>query len=257
MVIQFSHANGFPAPSYQALFDALAPHEISYVHILGHENYDPAHGWQPLVAELIADIESKNIAPVVGIGHSLGGVLTLFAAMQRPELFSQIILLDPPAFGSRKRGLMQMFKLMGLLGRVIPPARRSRNRRESFPDPQTAYEYWRTRGLFRRFDERSMQLYVQHGLRQHTPNEWRLAISREKEVGIFLHTPLRLGDTRSLKVPGYFIKAEKSTLLDPNDMRWLKQNLPTLEFITFDGDHMFPMEQPEMVAAFLKKLITS
>ena len=33
---------------------------------------------------------------IIGIGHSLGGILTFLAAYRRPELFKGIIMLDPP-----------------------------------------------------------------------------------------------------------------------------------------------------------------
>ena len=36
---------------------------------------------------------------VIGLGHSLGSVLTLMASFRRPELFSQVIMLDPSYSG--------------------------------------------------------------------------------------------------------------------------------------------------------------
>lgn len=255
MTLQFSHANGFPAQSYQALFDALAPHAVSYVPMFGHGDYDFSQGWQPMVQELVSDIEAKQIAPVVGIGHSLGGVLTLFAAMQRPDLFSQIILLDPPIFGGWKRGAMRMLKTIGLLEYVMTPARRSKSRRDIFPNPETAYEYWRNRSLFKRFDERSMRLYIEHGLHRRPDGNWHLTFRREREYAIFMHTPIVLGNTRALQVPGYFIRASDSPLLNTADMAWLQKNLPALTFLTFEGSHMFPLETPALLGEYVKKLL--
>jgi len=39
-IIQFSHANGFPAKTYTALFDHLKEHKISAINILA-ENTNP------------------------------------------------------------------------------------------------------------------------------------------------------------------------------------------------------------------------
>ena len=32
---------------------------------------------------------------VIGVGHSLGGVLTLYAAIRRPDLFRALVFIDP------------------------------------------------------------------------------------------------------------------------------------------------------------------
>lgn len=43
-------------------------------------------------------VESKNAAPVIVIGHSLGAMAALQLAASRPELVSGIVLEDPPLF---------------------------------------------------------------------------------------------------------------------------------------------------------------
>ena len=117
--IQFSHANGFPAKSYQYLFDLFAPHSVSYVNIFGG-NRPEITTWQPYLEELIADIESKHTQPIIGIGHSFGGALTLKAAQIRPDLFKKIILLDPPIFGRFKRTMISLVSALGITDKVVP-----------------------------------------------------------------------------------------------------------------------------------------
>ena len=98
--IVFCHANGFPAGTYGALFEAwravgwrvLAPEKF------GH---DPAFavtsGWPRLRDELLAFIEREAPGETVAlVGHSMGGYLSLLAASRKPAVASAVVLLDAP-----------------------------------------------------------------------------------------------------------------------------------------------------------------
>ena len=93
--IQFSHANGFPARVYSALFDQLNEHTISAINVLGDNRNSSEINWYDLRDDIIKSVEKIGDV-VIGIGHSFGGILTLLAAAKKPELFQNIILLDPP-----------------------------------------------------------------------------------------------------------------------------------------------------------------
>src|SRR5687768_16400842 len=97
-IIHFAHANGFPAKTYTKLFSFLEDDfEINYIERHGHNpDFPVTDNWKLLTAELKNEIENAYDRPVIGIGHSLGGVLHLLAAAEKPELYEQIILLDAP-----------------------------------------------------------------------------------------------------------------------------------------------------------------
>jgi pimeloyl-ACP methyl ester carboxylesterase len=69
--------------------------------------------------------------PVIGLGHSLGAVTTYIAAAKYPQLFSCIILLDPPILPRRTIWLITTMKWLGLAGK-IPLARTARRRKKTF-----------------------------------------------------------------------------------------------------------------------------
>lgn len=59
--------------------------------------YPITRDWRYLVDEVIADIEQQfSQQQVIGLGHSFGGLVTLMAAYRRPELFSKLVIMDPP-----------------------------------------------------------------------------------------------------------------------------------------------------------------
>ena len=80
--IFFAHANGFPARTYTKLFSFLEDEfEIGFIEKFGHDpNFPVTDGWTFLKDEIKNAIQKQNSAPVIGIGHSLGGILHLLAA---------------------------------------------------------------------------------------------------------------------------------------------------------------------------------
>ena len=61
-------------------------------------------GWDRLRDELREEIEKNFTKKIIGVGHSLGGILHLLVAAQNPELYQQIILLDSPIISRLSSG---------------------------------------------------------------------------------------------------------------------------------------------------------
>ncbi|MEZ4847938.1 MAG: alpha/beta hydrolase [Bacteroidia bacterium] len=250
--IQFSHANGFPAKSYQFFFDQLQPHPVSYVNVFG-EGKPHISTWEPYLEELISDIESKHDRPVIGLGHSFGGALTLKAAMLRPDLFEKVIMLDPPIFGRFKRNMIRAVNLLGITEKTVPIVKKAANRRDHFANKKEAFDYWQPKGFFRKFHPTCFQAYVEEGLKPASEGGVELIISKQQEVNVF-KLPPRLSRT-SIKVPAYFIYATQNGVLTPGEVKEHRRNFPGVEFIPWEGQHMFPMEEPVETAAMVKTLI--
>ncbi len=49
-------------------------------------------------------------SPVVGIGLSMGGTIVFLAATKRPDLFCDVILLEPVLWGAGRRFVMRAMK---------------------------------------------------------------------------------------------------------------------------------------------------
>ena len=81
--IVFSHANGFPAGTYQQLFKAwrAAGYRVKAVDQFGHDpRYPVTNNWPRLRDQLIDFIDAEVGGPALLVGHSLGGLLSLMAA---------------------------------------------------------------------------------------------------------------------------------------------------------------------------------
>ena len=249
----FSHANGFPGSCYRRMHAEIGTHyPVAFKDRLGHDpRYPVTDGWPHLVAELVDYIETLGTAPVIGVGHSLGGYLTFIAAVQRPDLFRAIVLLDAPIMGLWKGTAFSMVKRFGLVDRVTP-AGATRSRRREWASADEALLHFRGRGGFRNFDPGCLEDYVatamvpgKHGL--------RLAFDPEVEYRIYRSIPHDLAYyLPRLKVPAGFIGG-----IDSFELRQVGLAITRKHFRVelIDGGHLFPFEKPLESARALKAMI--
>ena len=250
-IIQFSHANGFPEKTYSVLFKHLKDHTISTIDNLAENRVPPAINWHDLTEDVLESAE-KFKEPVIGVGHSLGGMLTLLAAAKKPDRFQTIILLDPPLFSLNKRRLISLLRVLHVED-LFGPSGKSKKRRVNFVSKKDAYTYFKAKKIFINFHPQALQDYVEHGLTA-VKQGLELKIPVEKEVAIFHN--LLLSYPRSInKVRGTLFYAVNNPILGSSDLRWIKRRIPEIKVYPFPGTHFFPLENPESTANLINKCI--
>jgi pimeloyl-ACP methyl ester carboxylesterase len=251
MILHFSHANGFPAACYRKMFSHLEDDfEIGYINTMGHDPRHPvSEGWPHLVAELIERLERYG-ETVLGMGHSLGGYLTMLAAIKRPELFRAIIVLDSPVIGTWAGRAFRLVKRFGLVDRVTP-AGATRDRRSHWKSPEEAYRHFHGRKAFRHFDPDCLRDYVAFGMVA-APHGVRLAFDPKIETRIYRTIPHDLVRILPrLTVPRGFICGRES-----EEMRraGLAATRRFFRVVRVAGGHLFPFERPEAAARAIRDM---
>lgn len=244
-ILHFSHANGFPASTYKTVFDVLGKYyEVGTIERLGHDDLFPVtDNWDHLPDHLIHHIETHYDRPVLGLGHSLGGVVTYMAAVKRPDLFKAIMLLDAPVMSGIDSVVIRLAKIMGLVDRITP-AGRTLGRRETWPDRQSAIEYFAGKGLFKGFDQRCLADYVDYGT-EPCEEGIRLRFNPATEIEIFRTIPHTLnGLHRDLKVPAALLWGKDGSVLQPFQIARMKYKYG-FKTRGVKGGHLFPQERPE------------
>lgn len=259
-VIHFAHANGVPSRVYQKLFDQLQDHyDVTYVAEIGSDQrYPISNGWTYLVDQIIDSIvQQAQGRKVIGIGHSLGSVLTLMAAYRRPELFSQVIMLDPPLIVGQASLMFHLAKTFKpKLVDKITPAGLSARRRDHWESREQAAELLRTKGFYQHFDEDCFQAYIDHAL-CHDPKRGgvTLSIPKTAEVDIFRTTPswwwLPMAKP---KIPVHLVVGEGSVFLKQKFPQRIQKKLG-IPFSVVEGGHMFPLEHPLDTVEKIRSLI--
>lgn len=252
----FAHANGFPGLSYRSCLAPLAAHyDLHPLDRLGHHpDFPVGHNWLALRDELLAHLEHFS-APVVGVGHSMGGVLMAMAAEAVPERFRCVVMLDPPLMLGLDAWAMKIAKWLGFVDRVTP-AGRSLGRRSLWPDREAMLHSLRRRGLFRRFTDQALRDYVEGGTRLLEDGQAALLYEPGIEVEIFRHLPDHLGQLPGrLRVPCHVLAGRDSDLLTPRRRKRLKRHGVPVTLVP--GTHMFPMEHPEETCDILHRTLTT
>ena len=249
----FAHANGFPAGSYNTLFSAL-PRHFRRIHVerFGHDPALPVNGnWRNQVLELIRHVKKENKDPrgVYGIGHSFGAVVTYMAACEAPELFRGLILFDPPLVVGPLSHFFKFAKYTPLINKLTP-AKLAQTRNTSWPSSTDMVAYFHGKSLFRDMDKRCVRDYVT-AVTARKGDNISLTFKADVEAALFRNVPHNLAKyTGKLKCPAVLVTGNKSNVCKPEMyMRLMKQN--AIEHTQLPGGHMFPLEQPEMVAEFI------
>ncbi len=251
--IFFAHANGFPSATYGKLFAALAP-DYRVRHLAQHA-HDPRFpvddNWQNLVDELLHHLEQQD-GPVWGVGHSLGGVLHLHAAMRCPQYYRGVVMLDSPVLTRADQWLIRAAKRWGFIDRITP-AGRTLGRREAFPDLDTARAYFSGKGLFRQFDPDCLEAYLEHGL-EPVEQGLRLRFDPATEISIYRSLPhLSPGAVSQLQIPLAMVRGSQSRVIRRHHA-YAVRGMPRGEYHSLPGGHMFPLERPTDTASLIKGL---
>jgi pimeloyl-ACP methyl ester carboxylesterase len=254
-LLHFTHGNSYPAGSYRQLLDGLRS-EFD-VHAFDMHGHDPAYpvgdGWQGLVDELIAQLERYG-EPAILVGHSLGGILSLMAAKQRPDLARCVVMIDSPVVAGWRAFLWRLAKLRGL-GSRFSPARFSERRRNVWPDAEAAYQHFISKPMFAAWAPGVLSDYLATGLKPH-PDGVQLRFSRDVETAIYNSLPHHMGEIVSepFPVPVGFIAGTDSAELRQAGMKATRK-LVGDKFVTIEGTHLFPMEKPQETSAKTRAMI--
>lgn len=125
------HGLGGTIENWRALAPPLAEsHRVVVPDLPGHGHSAPlpeARNLDPLAEAVLAVVDAEGVGSAVWVGHSLGGVLALRAALLRPDAARGIVLAAAAGIGSASRAAEVTLAVLGTAkpGRLIAPYRRS------------------------------------------------------------------------------------------------------------------------------------
>ncbi|TDR82013.1 alpha/beta fold hydrolase [Paludibacterium purpuratum] len=256
--LYFAHANSFPASVYHKMLGALSEHyTVSYTDCIGH---DPAYPitdcWPRLVDQTIASVERLGVGPVWAVGHSLGGILVLYAAVRRPDLFKGLAILDSPLF-SRWRALTIWFaKRAGFIDRITPGGN-TLKRRNCWASTEMVHEYFGRKPMFARFDPDCLWDYARHGTVDDGQGGRQLKFHPTIEHRIYVTLPHDIAHCAdNNRVPGIYLAAGEHPVLTARDQHYVRDRLG-LTVGSHPGSHLFPLEQPLSTAERIRLAFTA
>lgn len=247
--VHFCHGNSFPSGSYRQMFAALEAHyDIDALDMHGHNpRYPVTTNWPYLVQELIDTLQAKYTEPVILLGHSLGGILSLMAASQRPDLVRCVVMIDSPVVTGWRAWFLKTFRVLGLLEKYSP-AQFSLKRRTIWKDKEEAFEHFSAKDKFAIWPPQVLRDYIDAGTVPH-PEGVTLKFTREIESAIYVTLPSTLGKIarRGLSVPIGFVGGTESIECKQGGLGATRK-MCGKNFVQLPAGHLLPMEMPEKTA---------
>ncbi len=264
--LHFLHANGYPPDCYKPLFELLK----TQYHVFGMKlrplwddsKVEDITDWHPLSDDLLRFLASTSLSaekPVIGIGHSVGGIVTLRAALHEPEKFRALVLLDPVLFVPSFLVMWNLVRALGLGNKVHPKIAGALKRRRTFDNLDMVFRGYRAREVFKYMSDESLRAYIAGIAKPKMGGGFELAYSPEWESHIYL-TGLRDFDLwrelPKLKVPTLIIRgAETDTFLEKS-ANLVKQKNPQIQVKTLGkSTHILPLERPQDVFNLMQEFL--
>jgi len=274
-LLVFSHANGYPPQAYQTFlkpfledFQVFCPYLRSF-----WPGSDPQEmrDWRIFRDDYIPEMRliiekyGKQAEPaglVIGVGHSLGAMTTLMAAIKNPGMFHLLVLMEPVLF-PRWRGLaMRLLAPIKLINKIHPLIRRTLKRKTRFESREVMYQRYRQKPVFSGLTDKVLRDYVE-GLAEEDPEGGvRLKYTPAWEARIYETGGIAdwyvWRNLEKVQCPVLVIRGEDTYVLDDRVINAMIGKLPAGEGYTMPGTgHLVSLEKPQstakVVLAFLKE----
>lgn len=261
--LHFLHANGYPPECYKPLLDLL---QTQY-HVFGmtlrplweNARAEDLQDWKPLSDDLLRFLTARQLDPVIGVGHSVGGIVTLRAALLEPDKFRALILLDPVLFVPSFIALWNFIRAIGLGNKLHPKIQGALKRRRDFDNLDLVFRGYRSRDVFKYVSDENLRAYIA-GIAKQTPEgKYTLRYSPEWEAQIYL-TGVRDFDLwrnlPKLKIPTLIIRGAETDTFRKDTAKLVVQKNPQIHIHTLaKTSHILPLEKPQEVFESINKFI--
>jgi pimeloyl-ACP methyl ester carboxylesterase len=274
--LHFLHANGYPPDCYKPLFELLK----TQYHVFGMHlrplwdgsRPEEIRDWHPLSDDLLRFIAStaptaplsanNKSVPVIGVGHSIGAMVTLRAALREPGKFRALVLVDPVLFVPSVLYVWKIVRAVGLGNKLHPKIRTALKRRQMFDNLDLVFRGYRSRSIFRFMSDENLRIYIEGITKPSEDGTYQLRYSPEWESHIYLTAMNDFDIWRGLpqlEVPTLIIRGAETDTFLPGAAKLVKRKQPKVRVEALGkSTHILPLERPqevfEIMQSFLKPL---
>lgn len=266
--LHFLHANGYPPACYEPLLELLKNKN----HVLGMllrplwPNSDPKEieDWTPFSEDLLRFFDEQKLGPVIGMGHSIGAIVTLRAALKDPSRFRALVLIDPVLFPRYFMFEWNLIRMLGLGYRLHPLINGAVKRRREFDDLDKVFDGYRRREIFRFFSDENLRILINGMTRPKAGGGYELAYSPEWEARVYYTGIWRDWDVwaglKRLDIPTLIIRGAETDTFWASTARSVQKLNHRIKIVTLEkSTHLLPLERPqevfEITQSFLKEAL--
>jgi len=248
----FVHANGYPSHCYLPMLEQLKGCDVmAPLSRACWDTSDPneRNQWPLLVDDLITFARARFVEtgqPFVAIGHSMGCIVLLRAARRAPELFKNLVFIDPIFMPSHMVELSRLTPRRWL--RRAKLVQKTLSRPDCWDSLQQAYDFHRPKRAFNALSDAALWQYIV-GATKPIEDKWQLLYPKSWEAWFYQHLPRAWPLLRTVKIPTLGIRAQQSEFLTEKSWQKWQRIQPSQTFVEFENQrHLLPMEAPTDVA---------
>ena len=154
--ILLAHATGFHARVWDEVVRRMPGRRVIALDLRGHGRSSkpaPPYSWHLFGLDVAFLLDDLDLAHVIGVGHSMGGHTIADAALQRPERFDGLVLIDPTIFAIERNAARtgNAFEFIA-------------KRRNEWASPEEMIERFAPRFPFNLWTAEALRDYAVHGL---------------------------------------------------------------------------------------------
>lgn len=216
--------------------------------------------WRPFSDDLHRFLDENELKKIAGVGHSIGATITLHLALQDPDRFHHLVLIDPVIFPPFRIGFWDIIQKLNLGKKVHPWFKGALKRRTVFKNKSEMFNNYRQKPVFSRISDIDLQHYVDSLVRYGESGRVELNYPPAWEAQIYL-TGMRNGldlwkNLSKLTPPLLILRGEHSNTFSTNTFRKIEKKLPFARLITIPNtSHLVPLEKPAEVARHISEFL--
>jgi pimeloyl-ACP methyl ester carboxylesterase len=260
----FLHANGYAPDCYLPLLSALAAeHRVWAMHqrpLWEGSRPEAVDSWHPLTEDLLRFMDERGEEKVLAVGHSMGAIVTLRAAMRAPGRFEGLVLLDPVLVLKHTIVMWRLFRNLRTGHRLHARIDGASRRRRSFENLEEAFRGYRQRGVFRYMSDDALHVLIAGLIAPDSSGGYTLRYSPDWEsrmyrTAVWNDSDLWAGMHR-LSVPTLIVRGAESDTLTDSTCRAVKRVNASIQIVTIERtSHLVPFEQPGAVHKIIREFM--
>ena len=262
--LHFLHANGYPPECYRPLITRLT--ERYHVFSMRQRPLWPDSkpeeiaDWHPLTDDFLQFLDEHPTGASIAIGHSLGGIVALRAALRQPERFRALVLIDPVLFPPPMVAFIRLIQVLGLSYRLNPYIPEALRRRRIFENRASLTEGYRRKSVFRYLSNPNLEDCVDGLTRPRPDGKYELLYSPEWEAHIYAtgiwHDMDLWRALPNLNIPFLIIRGAETETFWNSTARRVLQKVPATRVVTIpQATHLVPLEWPDEVNRAIQEFL--
>ncbi|MCB0645059.1 MAG: alpha/beta hydrolase [Saprospiraceae bacterium] len=218
---------------------------------LWDSNVKTIRDWSIFTEDLISFCDEMGINAIDAIGHSLGAVAIWKASVKRPDLFKNIVLIDPVVLPQETVRWVN-FLPFKLKARIRPIIKIASLRKNWWASKEEAASHLGSKSVFKRFTPEVFDLFIQYGIHKNDDGSASLAYPREWEAMIYASPENIWKFLSKTEKEIFLIRAEHSNVLSGESWLKLQKHNNQNEYFEMKGvGHLIPFEKPVELARII------